>query len=427
MKGSIIMALIQNTGIYPVFIYEYIKNNSDKDKTLSVNDIVNELEKHITGIKIESIKKTVERNLSALILYDENIHIITKNGTEDYIPYESKHAEIKEIYYDQPLTTGDIRILSDAVVYSNHLRKKDKEELLNKLSNIYPSHSNNWYANAIHDSADSTVLESDLFRNLEYIDQAITQKSCIDFDYMWFDSNQKLHKRDTIKSFVPLKIYISNDTYFVIGITKSSRNMHNVFSARKPGKKELPYLLKRYEIYKIRRLFFNYESEYINISKTSLSKKNLKEICDDEYSEFNHLHFYPKIKSRNIQLLSTQFGLQKLIPLFGSKIKAKKIEALDLVEKYPTVLEHTPSNENLYIVTLKEARVKEWTTLLSVLYEHPINLGEDHYHSNDIVLLSHHDKLSEILGVISKNLEIPDLGNPDYNPESFSKNIRDYL
>ena len=377
--------------IYPIAIYEFIRTNSDETKHLTIKDIVQHLRTYSAGIDERNIKRTVCRRIDDILLYDENVHVITKNGEEDYKPAETNHGEIMEIYYDQPFSATDVRIMSDAVIYSKHLKNKERKELLGKISELRPSHSNRWFKNALQDSTDQTKLESDLFRNLEYIGQAIEEKKCIRFDNMVYGADKRLHLAKSVRGFSPYKIYIDNDTYYVIGVTEQARIMKEWHSKKYPDSK-INYAIHRFELFRMNKLRFDENAKYLPLEKTRLNGKSLKEICDEQFSIYGTLN--NTTLSENVEIAVNPRGLQVLIKTFGNKIMVKNIDSSGL----PSVVTEKYPEEVHYLVILKKAGRNEWNTILSLLNQYSIH---------DITLLSHKKQLSQMLSRISKQLEFP--------------------
>ena len=131
-----------NTWIYPIAIYEFIKQNSDEEHHITVSEIMRHLKQYAAGRADASVQRNVTRHIKDLVLYDENIRVVLKNNEEDFRPEETDLKDIKDIYYDQPFSAGDIRILSDAIIYSTHLKHCKREDLLRKIADLRPSHSN---------------------------------------------------------------------------------------------------------------------------------------------------------------------------------------------------------------------------------------------------------------------------------------------
>ena len=122
-------------GMFPVLIYKYIKENSDEENGLTTEDIYKLLRPYTPDIQEDSTWKTVSRNLEKLAYQFGEIRIVYKNGFEYTKDEKFIFSEIESIYYDQKFTTNDVRIISDAVIYSRHLNDKTRKELLGNTRN----------------------------------------------------------------------------------------------------------------------------------------------------------------------------------------------------------------------------------------------------------------------------------------------------
>lgn len=116
-------------------ILDILKKYSDKNHRLSQKDIIDILDKEYC-MKID--RKTVKRNLIEFgyaIEYSESIRLVKdKNGEE----VESKI--LSDFYINRPFTDGELRLLIDSVLFSNHIsysQCRDLVEKLEGLSNIY--------------------------------------------------------------------------------------------------------------------------------------------------------------------------------------------------------------------------------------------------------------------------------------------------
>lgn len=83
------------SGVYPVALYLFIRENSGPDRKLPISSLYTFLGPYCGGIKRTSIKKTVSRNLSSLILFDDQIHCETADGDE----YDASEVSIRQVRY----------------------------------------------------------------------------------------------------------------------------------------------------------------------------------------------------------------------------------------------------------------------------------------------------------------------------------------
>ena len=386
-------------GMFPVMIYKYIKENSDEEKCLTPEDIYKLLRIYTPDIQEDSTWKTVSRNLEKLAYQFDEIRIVYKNGFEYTKDEKFSFSEIESIYYDQKFTTNDVRVISDAIIDSRHLNDKDRKELLGKIVELRPSHSNGWYSNALQDSADQIKLETDLFHNLEYIDYAINDKLCINFEIMSYGFDKKLHPSASYKGFTPYKIYIADGIYYVVGLLDKYKQRVDCAVKEHP-KYEIEYPIWRFPIHRMKSIRIDEEHKYVEIKNTILKDKSLREICEGEYSEFDRLTIPLVSRSplrnrpnnNDVDFLVSRHGLNALTDYFGKKVSIQRNKDVKVkLGKH----EHT---DHRFEVTLKNASNSDWDKIITLMTR---------YMERDIALLSHHSKLtSYITRLMNHNVKI---------------------
>ena len=385
-------------GMFPVMIYKYIKENSDEEKGLTSEDIYKLLRPYTPDIQEDSTWKTVSRNLEKLAYQFEEIRIVYKNGFEYTKDEKFSFSEIESIYYDQKFTTNDVRIISDAVIYSRHLNDKNRKELLEKIASLRPSHSNGWYSHARQDSSDQIRLETDLFHNLEYIDYAINDKLCINFDMMSYGFDKKLHPTESHEGFTPYKIYIADGIYYVVGLLDRQKKIEDHF-AKESGEREPVYPIRRFPIHRMKGIRIDEELEYVEIKNTVLKDKSLKEICEGEYNWADRLltpmtskkptHNRPN--ANDVQFLVSKRGLDALTDIFGKKLSIQQEK--DITRKIGTF----KKTDHCFETTLKNASSSDWNKIVTLMMK---------YTEHDIALLSHHATLnSYVVRLMSHNVK----------------------
>lgn len=304
-------------GLYPVIIYNQIKNNSSIERKLSMKDLINNLSGYAIDIDKDSVRRTVERHIDDLVLYDSSIVVETKSGNE-YVPHESKRSDIKEVYYDGEFTKTDLQIISDALIFSKHIKKQDRDRLLKLINETVPGVANTWSTNAIKIADEiSASFDSELYRNLEYIDFAIAEKKCIDFDLCSFDVKKNLIAKYHYEGYTPYLFYLDDDIYYLLGMHRGETKYIGEIRDRFQ-KADIPYRIFRLPIYRLKHISFNDEAEYISIEDTTLNGKGYKDIVDANYF-FSSVFSNGKPKD-TAELLVDQGGLNILVEKFGTKV-----------------------------------------------------------------------------------------------------------
>ena len=179
-------------------MYDYIRENSDIDHHLTVGNITNGIQSYFGSASPESIRRSVIRHIDELLIYDErHINVCKANG-DRYFPGDGSPGKGCEIWYESDFTEIDIQFLSDAVVYSKHMNREDRIELLNKITALkFPHRSGKWAQTIYKEAEELASVSPDMFLKLEWINYAIAEEKCIDFKlnrYGW-DKKCTLKKR----------------------------------------------------------------------------------------------------------------------------------------------------------------------------------------------------------------------------------------
>ena len=188
-----------------IYIYQILKNYSDKDHPLKQQDIIDKLEDEY-NIGME--RKAVKRNLTVL---------------------ESTGAEIKYLktgcyLVGKPFKDAELRLLIDSVLCSKHISASQSKSLISRLadlSNVYFKYN----INHIHtvEDWDKTKNEA-LFYNIEKIDEAIRKRRQIHYDYNKYGIDGKLHKSS--QQYVsPYQIILHNQRYYLMAYSEHWGNM----------------------------------------------------------------------------------------------------------------------------------------------------------------------------------------------------------
>lgn len=197
-------------------ILDILKKYSDKNHRLSQKDIIDILDKEYC-MKID--RKTVKRNLIEFgyaIEYSESIRLVKdKNGEE----VESKI--LSDFYINRPFTDGELRLLIDSVLFSNHIsysQCRDLVEKLEGLSNIYFRSR----VKHIRNLPENQPSNSELFMTIETLDKAISRGLQVSFTYNSYDIDKKLDPRRTsnneVRNYIinPYQIVATNGRYYLV-------------------------------------------------------------------------------------------------------------------------------------------------------------------------------------------------------------------
>lgn len=206
-------------------ILDILKKYSDKNHRLSQKDIIDILDKEYC-MKID--RKTVKRNLIEFgyaIEYSKSIRLVKdKNGEE----VESKI--LSDFYINRPFTDGELRLLIDSVLFSNHIsysQCRDLVEKLEGLSNIYFRSR----VKHIRNLPENQPSNSELFMTIETLDKAISRGLQVSFTYNSYDIDKKLDPRRTsnneVRNYIinPYQIVATNGRYYLVW--NNDKNINN--------------------------------------------------------------------------------------------------------------------------------------------------------------------------------------------------------
>ena len=395
-------------GMYPVVIYKLIRENSNENNKLSIDDITNTLSEYWKGDKNKSsskanLQKTVKRNLEPLLYLDSKIHAEYIDGSTFYVDSGDSIGKIKYIWYDQELSLTDLQLLSDAVVYSRHLTQTSRSDILDKLmrsSGQSQKSRPKWFQDIIKDAEDISIpVPGNFYNKLDYIFDAIQNKKCLAFDYTFSGQNNKKYKVRSYSGVSPYRIVHENGIYYMVAARNPSEKRDTMFLEYEH---KTPIILL--EIHKLDKIHPDDEHEYLEITSTIGNNKNLQEIISAGYHPLTH-EVIPFKYKENLDLRVNSRGLDVLIDHFGNRIRIFKRSEID-----STYGGNTPELSYTYDVTIRNAAKNDWYELLIILLQYPASEIELVNPQNllRVVMFQMRNRLNRL----GENFIIQDLNNP---------------
>lgn len=216
-----------------MYILDILKRYSDIEHPMTQKQIQDKLESDYDMIVD---RKAVKANL---------LDFIT-DGTygveylkEDIRMTPDKNGEMMEttiysdFYYESPFTDSELRWLIDSVLFSKNIPTNNKKGIINNLKDL-TSHNFKFAADSIHSFvSDEREINSNLFVNLELIDEAIKNDKKIVFNYNEYGTDKKLHPRKNdegnIREYVmnPYYMAVTAGKYFLICNSDKYNNISN--------------------------------------------------------------------------------------------------------------------------------------------------------------------------------------------------------
>ena len=128
------MSSIQSKKLISVFILETLKRYSDENNRLKQSQIIDHLRNDYDMIVD---RKTVQRNLLDLIScgkFDIGYTEVTRKKQNS--PESEEYSMLKDIYMQQPISDGELRLLIDSVLFSQSIPSKQAEDLIERLKGL---------------------------------------------------------------------------------------------------------------------------------------------------------------------------------------------------------------------------------------------------------------------------------------------------
>lgn len=214
------MYTIQPKKLLIINILDILKTYTDADHRLNQKEIEELLKKEY---QMTADRKSIKRNLSNLIdfgypiEYSESIRMTPNKKTGEL----EECCIWSDFYMERDFTDGELRLLIDGLLFSKHVPYNQCKELVEKLeglSNIYFQSRVKHITRLPEDKTDNKQL----FLNIELLDEAISKKHKIVFNYLEYGTDKKLHikKRPdgTIRDYVisPYQMAAKEGKYYLI-------------------------------------------------------------------------------------------------------------------------------------------------------------------------------------------------------------------
>lgn len=145
---------------------------------------------------MQAERKAIRRNLLNLIdfgyeiEYSESVRMVPNPRTGEL---EESYV-LSDFYLVRDFTDGELRLLIDSLLFSRHIPYSQCKELVEKLeglSNIYFRSRVRHIARMPEDQTDNKQL----FLNLDLLDEAISRRRKVSFQYLAYGTDKKMHSK----------------------------------------------------------------------------------------------------------------------------------------------------------------------------------------------------------------------------------------
>ena len=208
-------------------ILDILKKYTDENHRLSQKEIIEKLEKEYMQ-KVE--RKAIRRNLDDLIDFGFDIEY-----TE--IPRKNKKGEDVSMsnnwYLNRDFTEAELRLLIDSLLFSKHIPYNQCKELVEKLEGLASIYFQTKVKH-IKTMPEKLPENKELFYTIEVLDEAISKKRRIQFNYVTnYGSDKKplinKDKDGNAKIFEssPYQMAATNGRYYLICNVEPYKNIAN--------------------------------------------------------------------------------------------------------------------------------------------------------------------------------------------------------
>ena len=202
--------MIPSKGMLPLLIMEILRKHTDEEHTLDQKDILELLHSEY-GLDVE--RKAIRRNLAELISLGQPIEY-----TET--PRDGG-AVWTDFWLVRDITDSELRLIIDSLLFSNHIPHSQRRNLIKKIENLSGEnfHSHIKHISSLRDTGDSN---KQIFYNIEVLDRAITGKRQVSFQYVYYDTDKKLHPAEDgngiIRKYIvnPYQMAAKDGKYYLI-------------------------------------------------------------------------------------------------------------------------------------------------------------------------------------------------------------------
>ena len=196
------MAKSYNQKIKLLFLMDLFLQKTDQDHTISMKEILNELEKN----GISGARKSIYSDIETLKEY----------GME--IEYRKEHPEG---YYlvDRTFELAELKLLVDAVQSSKFITEKKSRSLIKKLGSLASDYEAGYLKRQVYVADRIKTMNESIYYNVDRIHNAISENRQITFEYTRWGMRNKIEllNKGKIYHISPWQLSWTDENYYLIG------------------------------------------------------------------------------------------------------------------------------------------------------------------------------------------------------------------
>ena len=216
------MTMLPESGkkIIILYILQILRKYTDSNHTMTQQQI---MEKLVSDYGLEVNRTTVKRNVDDLIRagydiqYTEMKRVRLDKKTKEW----EEITTYTDLYYQHDFTEAELHMLIDGLLFSRSVPYKQRKQLIDKLGKL----SSSWFnkrMNHMHCMSADAPQNKELFLTIEVLDEAITQRKQVAFNYGYYGKDLELHaglnEDGTVKRQIinPYQMVAAEGRYYLI-------------------------------------------------------------------------------------------------------------------------------------------------------------------------------------------------------------------
>ncbi len=203
-----------------LYILQILQKYTDVNHPMTQQQIAEKLR---SDYGMEVNRSTVKRNVADLI--DAGFAIeyreVNRTHTDKRTGEKEENTIYTDLYYEHDFTESELHMVIDGLLFSRSVPHKQRRELIDKLGRLSSTHFNQ-RMNHMHCMSADSPQNSELFTNIEVLDEAITNGKQVEITYGYYGTDMKLHKgkgedgREKRQVLNPYRMVASDGRYYLI-------------------------------------------------------------------------------------------------------------------------------------------------------------------------------------------------------------------
>jgi predicted DNA-binding transcriptional regulator YafY len=209
-KGMMNMPKSENQKLKLIYLMKILLDKTDEEHTLTVPEMIKELEKH----DISAERKSIYDDIEALRHFGLDI-ACHKSKTTGYF-VASRMFELPEL-----------KLLADAVASSKFITEKKSGELIKKIESLSSTYEAKQLHRQVYVLGRTKTMNERIYYNVDTIHQAIAQNKQVSFQYFEYTVDKNKHYRHNGEKYYasPYALSWDDENYYMIAFYEKYDNI----------------------------------------------------------------------------------------------------------------------------------------------------------------------------------------------------------